>query len=193
MVEGSYGVHDACDREERRGCSCADAGLVLATWRFSRAGRREKRRYLPRSCRLRYRRIRLGLYARRTSETRLTSALVSRFLPSSLRTSRYWLVFVGAIGRLHVCTVPMRMLLTALGPQGWVRFLSRRGCMQGCPAGPLCFAAALQRVNPGTLGSSTQCLIITLHDDLQVAGPPDLSISRGLRCVMLLSARLTRG
>ena len=34
----------------------------------------------------------------------------------------------------------------ALGPQGWVRFLSRRRCMQGCPAGPLCFAAALQRL-----------------------------------------------
>ena len=25
--------------------------------------------------------------------------------------------------------------ITALGPRGWVRFLSQRGCTQGCPAG----------------------------------------------------------
>ena len=35
--------------------------------------------------------------------------------------------------------------VTALGPRGWVRFLSQRGCTQGCPAGSLCFAAALQQ------------------------------------------------
>ena len=34
--------------------------------------------------------------------------------------------------------------ITALGPDGWVRFLSRRGCTQGCPLGPLCHAAGLQ-------------------------------------------------
>ena len=35
--------------------------------------------------------------------------------------------------------------ISALGPGGClVRFLSRRGCTQGCPAGSLCFAAALQ-------------------------------------------------
>ena len=65
--------------------------------------------------------------------------------------------------------------VTALGPQGWVRFLSRRGCMQGCPAGPLCFAAALQRVLVQARLDHPQCLIIALHDDLQVAGPPDLA------------------
>ena len=33
--------------------------------------------------------------------------------------------------------------ITALGPDGWVRWLSRRGCTQGCPLGQYCFAAAL--------------------------------------------------
>ena len=33
--------------------------------------------------------------------------------------------------------------ITALGPDGWVRFLSLCGCTQGCPLGPLCFASGL--------------------------------------------------
>ena len=46
--------------------------------------------------------------------------------------------------------------VTALGPQGWVRFLSRRGCMHaGMPCGPalLCCSSAAC-ASPGTLGSS---------------------------------------
>jgi hypothetical protein len=36
--------------------------------------------------------------------------------------------------------------ITALWPEGWIRFLSRRGTTQGCPLGPFTFAAALHPV-----------------------------------------------
>merc|ERR1712185_125693 len=61
--------------------------------------------------------------------------------------------------------------ITALGPEGWVRFLSRRGCTQGCPLGPLCFAAALQDVLRTVRDAHPDCLVVALHDDVQIAGP----------------------
>ena len=42
--------------------------------------------------------------------------------------------------------------ITALGPEGWVRFLSQRGTTQGCPLGPWCFAAALTMTSVVMLG-----------------------------------------
>ena len=63
--------------------------------------------------------------------------------------------------------------ITALGSIGWVRFLSRRGCTQGCPAGGLCFAAALQEVLEATQAAFPACIVIALHDDVEVCGPPD--------------------
>ena len=64
--------------------------------------------------------------------------------------------------------------ITALGPDGWVRYLSRRGCTQGCPLGPLCFAASLQLVLEEVRAAHRSCFVIALHDDAQVAGPPGL-------------------
>ena len=62
--------------------------------------------------------------------------------------------------------------ITALGSMGWVRFLSRRGCTQGCPAGGLCFAAALQEVLEATQAAFPGCIVIATHDDVVVCGPP---------------------
>ena len=61
--------------------------------------------------------------------------------------------------------------ITALGPDGWVRFLSQCGCTQGCPLGPLCFAAALQLVLERVRDHFPACLVVSLHDDAQIAGP----------------------
>ena len=61
--------------------------------------------------------------------------------------------------------------ITALGPDGWVRFLSRCGCTQGCPLGPLAFAAALQLVLERVRDRCSDCLVVSLHDDAQIAGP----------------------
>ena len=61
--------------------------------------------------------------------------------------------------------------ITALGPDGWVRFLSQCGCTQGCPLGPLCFAAALQLVLERVRDRFPACLVVSLHDDAQIAGP----------------------
>ena len=58
--------------------------------------------------------------------------------------------------------------ISALGPGGWVRFLSRRGCTQGCPAGSLCFAAALQQCLTTVTAEYPDCLIIAIHDDVFV-------------------------
>ena len=62
--------------------------------------------------------------------------------------------------------------ITGLGPDGWVRWLSRRGCTQGCPLGPLCFAAALQETLEAVHTAFPDVLIAAIHDDVQVAGPP---------------------
>ena len=66
--------------------------------------------------------------------------------------------------------------ITALGPDGWVRYLSRCGCTQGCPLGPLCFAAAVHTVLERVRGDPrfAGCLVVALHDDVQIAGPPEL-------------------
>ena len=66
--------------------------------------------------------------------------------------------------------------ITALGPDGWVRFLSRCGCTQGCPLGPLCFASAVHGVLERIRGDPrfAGCVLVALHDDLQIAGPPEL-------------------
>ena len=60
--------------------------------------------------------------------------------------------------------------ITALGPDGWVRFLSRCGCTQGCPLGSLAFAAAIQNVLERVRDQFADCLVIALHDDVQIAG-----------------------
>ena len=63
--------------------------------------------------------------------------------------------------------------LSALGPWEWVRFLSRRGCTQGCPAGSLCFAAALQdSLETVATEFFSDCLLLAIHDDVFVCGPP---------------------
>ena len=62
--------------------------------------------------------------------------------------------------------------ITALGPDGWVRYLSRAGCTQGCGLGPLCFAAALHIVLERVVGSFPDCAVVALHDDVGIAGPP---------------------
>ena len=62
--------------------------------------------------------------------------------------------------------------ITALGPDGWVRFLSQRGCTQGCPLGPFCFAASLQPVLERVRAAHPRVLIAALHDDVEIAGEP---------------------
>ena len=62
--------------------------------------------------------------------------------------------------------------ITALGPAGWVRFLSSRGCTQGCPAGSLCFAAALQHSLAKVQQDFPDCVVVAIHDDVQICGPP---------------------
>ena len=66
--------------------------------------------------------------------------------------------------------------ITALGPAGWVRFLSRRGTTQGCPLGPYCFAAALQPVLQA-VARRHACLTVSIHDDVQLAGPPEVVLA----------------
>ena len=63
--------------------------------------------------------------------------------------------------------------ITALGPDGWVRFLSRRGCTQGCPLGPLCHAAGLQPALEQVHHGFPDVLLAALHDDVEIAGPPE--------------------
>ena len=72
--------------------------------------------------------------------------------------------------------------ITALGPDGWVRYLSRAGCTQGCGLGPLCFAAALHIVLERVVGSFPDCAVVALHDDVGIAGPP----ARVRRALMML-------
>ena len=54
-----------------------------------------------------------------------------------------------------------------------MRFLSRRGCTQGCPLGGFCFAAALQRALDKVHEAYPDVLVAALHDDAEIAGPPD--------------------
>jgi len=77
--------------------------------------------------------------------------------------------------------------ITALGPGGWVRYLSRRGATQGCPLGPLCFASALQTVLERVRSEYPDCLILALHDDAQVAGPPESARKALSRLIRLAS------
>ena len=78
--------------------------------------------------------------------------------------------------------------ITALGPDGWVRYLSRRGCTQGCPLGPLCFAAAVQLVLERVQREFPDVLVLSLHDDGQVAGRADRARLALARLVELASA-----
>ena len=66
--------------------------------------------------------------------------------------------------------------ITALGPAGWVRFLSRRGTTQGCPLGSYCFAAALQPVLEA-VARRHECLTVSIHDNVQLAGPPEVVLA----------------
>ena len=68
--------------------------------------------------------------------------------------------------------------ITALGPEGWVRFLSQRGTTQGCPLGPWCFAAALHPVLVGARAEFPDLTIVAIHDDVQIAGPPSATPSK---------------
>jgi hypothetical protein len=63
--------------------------------------------------------------------------------------------------------------LTALHGDASVRLLSRSGCTQGCPLGPFAFAAALQGALETVSREYPDCLCTSLHDDAQLAGPPD--------------------
>jgi hypothetical protein len=62
--------------------------------------------------------------------------------------------------------------ITALGPEGWVRFLSKRGCTQGDPLGPLAHAAALHEALKAVQALFSDVLVVAIHDDVQIAGPP---------------------
>ena len=79
--------------------------------------------------------------------------------------------------------------LTAIGPEGWVRFLSRIGCTQGCPIGPLCFAMALQPCLEAVAAEFPGCTVAALHDDVKIAGPPALARAALARLVSLASER----
>ena len=61
--------------------------------------------------------------------------------------------------------------IIALGPDGWVRFLSRAGCTQGCGLGPLCFAAALHIALERVARQFPDITVVAIHDDVGLAGP----------------------
>jgi hypothetical protein len=63
--------------------------------------------------------------------------------------------------------------IIARGTDGWVRYLSQRGCTQGCPLGPYCFAAALQETLERVQANNPRVLVAALHDDVELAGSPD--------------------
>jgi hypothetical protein len=63
--------------------------------------------------------------------------------------------------------------IIARGPDGCVRYLSQRGCTQGCPLGPYCFAAALQETLERVQANNPRVLVAALHDDVELAGSPD--------------------
>ena len=62
--------------------------------------------------------------------------------------------------------------LTALTTDGWLRILSQCGATQGCNFGSLAFACALQRPLEQTQQEHPHVLIVALHDDVHIAGPP---------------------
>ena len=62
--------------------------------------------------------------------------------------------------------------ITALGPEGWVRFLSRRGSTQGCPLGPFAFAACIQPVLREVHAAFPDVCLAAIHDDVQLVGEP---------------------